>query len=63
MAPTVGRMLSVKDAVGRLSPQDSASFFLTLRQNGLFVRWKDFYKLTHPVDSAQIAIFKKHLPF
>ena len=63
MAPTVGKMLSVKDAVGRLSPQDSASFFLTLRQNGLFVRWKDFYKLTHPVDSAQIAIFKKHLPF
>ncbi len=63
IAPTVGRMLSVKDAVGRLSPQDSASFFLTVRQNGLFVRWKDFYKLTHPVDSAQIAIFKKHLPF
>ena len=63
MAPTVGRMLGVKDAVGRLSPQDSSSFFLTVRQNGLFVRWKEFYKSTHPVDSAQIAIFKKHLPF
>jgi hypothetical protein len=36
---------------------------LTVRQNGLFVRWKDFYKATHPVDSAQIAIFKKNLPF
>lgn len=63
MAPTVGKTLGVKDAVGRLSPQDSSSFFLTVRKNGLFVRWKDFYKSTHPVDSAQIAIFKKHLPF
>ena len=63
MAPVVGRHLGVKDVVGRLSPQDSSSFFLTVRQNGLFVRWKDFYKSTHPVDSAQIAIFKKHLPF
>lgn len=63
MAPVVGKTLSVKDAVGRLSPQDSSSFFLTVRQNGLFVRWKDFYKATHPVDSAQIAIFKKNLPF
>jgi Membrane-bound metallopeptidase len=63
MAPTVGKKLSVKDAVGRLSPQDSSSFFLTVRKNGLFVRWKDFYKSTHPVDSAQIAIFKKNLPF
>ncbi len=63
MAPVVGREITVKDAVGRLSPQDSSSFFLTVRQNGLFVRWKDFYKSTHPVDSAQIAIFKKHLPF
>lgn len=63
MAPVVGKTLGIKDAVGRLSPQDSSSFFLTVRQNGLFVRWKDFYKLTHPVDSAQIAIFKKNLPF
>ena len=63
MAPTVGKVLGVKDAVGRLSPQDSSKFFLTVRQNGLFVRWKDFYKSTHPVDSTQIAIFKKNLPF
>ena len=63
MAPTVGKVFGVKDAVGRLSPQDSSTFFLTVRQNGLFVRWKDFYKSTHPVDSTQIAIFKKNLPF
>ena len=63
MAPVVGKTLGVKDAVGRLSPQDSSSFFLTIRQNGLFVRWRDFYKSTHPVDSAQIANFKKNLPF
>lgn len=59
--------LSVGDTVladvpmGRLLPQDSAAFFLTVRQNGLFVRWNDFYGYSHPVDSSSIAIFKKRI--
>ena len=33
MAPVVGKTLDFKDAVGRLSPQDSSSFFLTVRRS------------------------------
>lgn len=45
--------------IGRLVPHDSAAFFLTVRRNGLFTRWNEFYDYSHPVDSASIAIFKK----
>lgn len=48
-------------SIGRLLPQDSATFFLTVRQNGLFVRWNDFYEYSHPVDSSAIAIFRKRV--
>lgn len=62
-APAVGATLPMDKPVGRLSPHKSASFFLTVRQNGRFVRWNDFFKSTHPVDSARIAIFEKSLDF
>lgn len=52
----------VSDApLGRLMPQDSATFFLTVRQNGLFIRWNEFYEFAHPVDSSSIAIFRKRI--
>ena len=43
--------------VGRLAPRDSATFYLTVRHNGFFVRWADLYSQTHPLDSAEIAKF------
>lgn len=60
---SVGDSVYADAPVGRLMPQDSAMFFLTVRRNGLFVRWNDFYGYTHPVDSASIAIFKKRNGF
>ena len=60
---SVGDSVYVGVPVGRLMPQDSATFFLTVRRNALFVRWNDFYGSTHPVDSASIAIFKKKIGF
>lgn len=55
----VGDSVSVNVPVGYLETKDSALVFLTVRRNGLFVRWNEFYNATHPVDSASIAIFKK----
>lgn len=63
----LAKPLSVGDSVpagvsmGCLLPRDSAAFFLTVRQNGLFVRWNDFYGYSHPVDSSSIAIFRKRI--
>jgi len=53
----VGEYLDLNSVVGRLAPRDSATFFLTVRQNGFFVRWNDLYSQTHPLDSAEIAKF------
>lgn len=60
---SVGDSVYADVPVGRLMPQDSATFFLTVRRNALFVRWNDFYGSTHPVDSSSIAIFKKKIGF
>lgn len=54
-----GAVLGVDSIVGRLAPKDSATFFLSVRRNGVFVRWKDFYSQSHPLDSAEIAKFVK----
>lgn len=56
-----GDSVAADVAVGRLLPQDSAKIFLTVRRNGLFVRWNDFYEFSHPVDSSSIAIFRKRI--
>lgn len=53
----VGEYLDMNSLVGRLAPRDSATFFLTVRQNGFFIRWNDLYAQTHPLDSAEIAKF------
>ena len=52
-----GEYLDISSIVGRLAPRDSANFFLTVRQNGFFVRWVELYAQTHPLDSAEIAKF------
>jgi len=56
-----GEYVDLNTTVGRLPPKDSAAFFLTIRRNGLFVRWNDFYKSSRPVDSLEIANFKKNV--
>lgn len=58
-----GDTVDFNSVVGRLPPKDSAVFFLMVRRNGLFVRWNDFYKTAHPVDSVEIAKFKKQIGF
>lgn len=59
----VGDSIKAGANIGRLSPQDSSAFYLTVRQNGLFVRWSDFYAAAHPVPQDQIGEFEKSLGF
>jgi len=59
----VGDTVNSESMVGRLPPKDSAAFFLTVRRNGLFVRWNDFYKASHPLSKNEIAKFKKEIGF
>lgn len=60
-AANVGDTVDVDSWVGRLPPRDSAAFFLTVRRNGQFVRWNDFYKATHPASKNEIAKFRKEV--
>lgn len=57
----VGDSIKAGTAIGRLSPQDSSAFYLTVRQNGLFIRWDDFYAAAHPVQQNVVAEFEKSL--
>ena len=59
----VGDSVDVATTVGRLAPRDSSTFFLSVRRNGLFVRWKDFYSEAHPLEKAEIARFVKDIDF
>ena len=59
----VGDSVNKKSVLGRLAPKDSAAFFLTVRQNGQFVRWSDFYASTHPIVPDSIVAFEKHIGF
>ena len=56
---SVGDTVGVQSVLGRLSPKDSATFFLSVRLNGQFVRWSDFYASTHPVALDSLASFEK----
>lgn len=56
-----GDTVGLNTVIGRLAPKDSSVFFMTVRRNGAFVRWDDFYSATHPVDSAKISKFKKSI--
>ena len=56
---SVGDTVGIESVLGRLSPKDSATFFLSVRLNGQFVRWSDFYASTHPVALDSLAAFEK----
>jgi hypothetical protein len=56
---SVGDSVGVQSVLGRLSPKDSATFFLSVRLNGQFVRWNEFYASTHPVSPDSIVAFEK----
>lgn len=64
-APNVGSAVVIGDSVtteswiGRIPPRDSTACYLSIRRNGLFLRWADFYALAHPLDSAGISNFLK----
>lgn len=59
----VGDSVKVGSAIGRLSPQDSSAFYLAVRQNGLFIRWDDFYAAAHPVLQNAVAEYLESLGF
>jgi hypothetical protein len=63
LGASVGDTVDVNSVVGRLPPRDSAAFFLSVRRNGLFVRWADFYKSCHLADSVEIAKFRSQVGF
>lgn len=60
---SVGDSVGVASVLGRLSPKDSATFFLSVRQNGLFIRWTEFYALSHPVLPESLSSFEKSIGF
>lgn len=60
---SVNSEVLLETRLGSLPPQDSATFFLTIRQNGLFVRWSEFFQATHPVDIKEMETFEKSLGF
>ena len=56
-----GDMVGINTQLGRLAPWDSSAVHLTIRRNGHFVRWNEFYGETHPVDSIKISKFKEQI--
>lgn len=54
-----GDTVGVETVLGRFPPKDSAVFFLTVRQNGQFIRWVDFYESAHPVTKDSLLAFEK----
>lgn len=59
----MGSEVLFETRLGSLPPKDSATFFLTIRQNGLFVRWSDFFQATHPVSDGDLSAFEKRYGF
>ena len=56
-----GDKVDVQTLVGRIAPKDGSAIYLAIRRNGHFVRWKDFFAESHPVDSAKISKFKEQI--
>jgi hypothetical protein len=56
-----GSWVDLQTLVGRIAPRDSSAIYLTIRRNGHFVRWNDFFAESHPVDSAKISKFKEQI--
>lgn len=53
-----GKWISTEEPLGRLSPNDSAYFFLEVLRGGRFVRWKSFYEDSHIVDPEEVQRFR-----
>lgn len=53
----VGDSVKVDVPVGRLAPMDSSEFYLSIRENGRFVRWKEFYGEAYPFTAEEVASF------
>lgn len=58
---TPGMHVDAHTLVGRIAPKDSSAIYLTIRRNGHFVRWNEFFAESHPVDSAKISKFKEQI--
>ncbi len=58
-----GDSVDMETVLGRFPPKDSAVFFLTVRLNGQFVRWVDFYGSSHPVIEDSLRAFEKRNGF
>ncbi len=56
-----GDKVDAHTLVGRIAPKDGAAIYLTIRRNGHFVRWNDFFAESHPVDSVKISKFKEQI--
>lgn len=53
----VGDSVKVDVPVGRIAPMDSSEFYLSVRENGRFVRWKDFYAEAYPFTAEDVSTF------
>lgn len=58
-----GAVIAENAPLGRLSPSDSAVFFLEVLRNGRFVRWDDFYKASHVALPEDVAAFRSEIGF
>ena len=56
-----GAYVNAHALVGRIAPKDSSAIYLTIRRNGHFVRWNEFFAESHPVDSTKISKFKEQI--
>ncbi len=54
---SVGDSVQVDVPIGKLAPLDSSVFYLSVRENGRFVRWKNFYEDAYPVSRKEIDAF------
>lgn len=55
-----GDSIRIDVPIGRLAPLDSAVFYLSVRESGRFVRWKDFYQEAYPASDKEIRTFLDH---
>lgn len=57
----VGDSVMTDVPIGNLPPKDSSAFYLSIRENGRFVRWKDFYGEAYPVSTQEIETFEANI--
>lgn len=58
---TLGSKVDLHTLVGRIAPKDSSAIYLTIRRNGHFLRWNEFFAESHPIDSVKISKFKEQI--